>query len=189
MSLLIAGVVLWSLVHLTPALAPGVRSNLVSRLGEKPFKGLFALDIVLALVLIVIGWRSTVPEIVYQPPAWGHSAAIGLMLVSVYLFGAAQRSAMIKRVLRHPQLTGLLTWSVAHLLANGDQRSLILFGGLGTWALLEMFAINRRDGAWVRPEAPPMSKELTGIAITLLVFAGLMWAHPYFAGVALFAAG
>lgn len=185
MAMLIGGVVLWSVVHLVPALAPGLRQSVVAGIGVRAWKGLFALVIVAALVVIVIGWRSTLPQAVYQPPPWGRTAAIGLMLVSVYLFGAARRPATIKRVLRHPQLTGLVTWSAAHLLANGDHRSLILFGGLGLWAIVEMFAINRRDGEWVRPEAPPLSRELIGIVITLAVFALLYWAHPWFAGVAL----
>lgn len=185
MSILIGGVLLWSAVHLVPALAPGFRQNLVTRLGTGPWKGLFALAILASLALIVIGWRSTVPEAVYQPPPWGRSAAIGLMIVSVYLFGAARRPAIVKRVVRHPQLTGMAVWSIAHLLANGDHRSLVLFGGLGVWAIGEIFAINRRDGAWIKPEPPPLWRELLGIVITLLIFGLLTWAHPWFAGVAL----
>lgn len=188
MAVLIAGVLLWSAVHLVPALAPGFRQALVTRLGAGPWKGLFAVAILASLVLIVVGWRGTVPEAIYQPPPWGRPAAIGLMLVSVYLFGAARRPAMIKRLLRHPQLTGLAVWSLAHLLANGDHRSLILFGGLGIWAIVEIFAINRRDGAWIKPETPPLARELLGIVITLAVFGLLAWAHPWFAGVAVLAA-
>lgn len=185
MAILIGGVLLWSAVHLVPALAPGFRQNLVTRLGTGPWKGLFALSILASLALIVIGWRSTVPEAVYQPPLWGRSAAIGLMIVSVYLFGAARRPAIVKRVVRHPQLTGMAVWSIAHLLANGDHRSLVLFGGLGVWAIGEIFAINRRDGAWIKPEPPPLWRELLGIVITLLIFGLLAWAHPWFAGVTL----
>lgn len=185
MSILIGGVLLWSAVHLVPALAPGFRQTLMTRLGTGPWKGLFALAILASLALIVIGWRSTVPEAVYQPPPWGRSAAIGLMIVSVYLFGAAQRPAIVKRVVRHPQLTGMAVWSIAHLLANGDHRSLVLFGGLGVWAIADIFAINRRDGAWIKPEPPPLWRELLGIVITLLIFGLLAWAHPWFAGVAL----
>lgn len=184
MSILIGGVLLWSAVHLVPALAPGFRQTLVTKLGAGPWKGIFALAIVASLALIVIGWRSTVPEAIYQPPPWGRWAAICLMIVSVYLFGAARRPAMVKRVIRHPQLTGMAAWSIAHLLANGDHRSLVLFGGLGTWAIVEIFAINRRDGAWIRPETPPLSRELVGIVITLVVFGLLAWAHPWFTGVA-----
>lgn len=185
MPVLIGGVVLWSAVHLVPSLAPGLRQSFVARLGVRGWKALFALLIAAALVLIVVGWRNTLPQAVYQPPPWGRTVAIVLMLVSVYLFGAARRPATIKRVLRHPQLSGLIVWSVAHLLANGDHRSLVLFGGLGVWALVEILAINRREGRWTRPESPPLSRELIGIAITLAVFALLFWAHPWFAGVAL----
>jgi uncharacterized membrane protein len=180
MVMLFGGILLWSAVHLAPALAPGARQALGIRL----WKALFALAIVASLVLIVIGWRNTLPQVIYQPPPWGRWAAIGLMIGSVYLFGAARRPAMIKRVLRHPQLTGMVVWSAAHLLANGDQRSLVLFGGLGLWAIVEMFAINRRDGAWIRPEPPPLSRELVGSVSTLAVFGLLLWAHPWFAGVA-----
>lgn len=185
MTILIGGIVIWSAVHLVPALAPEFRQAIVGRLGSRPFKGLFALAIVASLAMIVIGWRGTVPQAIYQPPPWGRSAAFGLMIVSVYLFGAARRPAMIKRAIRHPQLTGMTVWSIAHLLANGDHRSLILFGGLGAWSIVEMLAINRRDGAWSRPQSPPLSRELLGIVITLLVFAVLTWAHPWFAGVRL----
>ena len=185
MTILVLGIVMWSAVHAVPGLAPGFRQAIVGRLGVGPFKALFALAIVASLAMMVIGWRGTMPQAVYQPPPWGRSAAIGLMLVSVYLFGAARRPAMIKRVIRHPQLTGMAVWSIAHLLANGDHRSLVLFGGLGAWAIVEMLIINRRDGAWTRPESPPLSRELLGIVITLVVFAVLAWAHPWFAGVRL----
>ena len=41
----------------------------------------------------------------------------------------------VKRLLRHPQLTGVALWGIGHLLANGESRSIILFGGLGAWAI------------------------------------------------------
>ena len=46
MTLLIIGVALWSMTHLFPALAPTARQGLVARLGEKAYKGGFALLIV-----------------------------------------------------------------------------------------------------------------------------------------------
>ncbi len=189
MLILIAGIALWSILHLMPAAAPGVRHELASRVGEKPYKALFALSILASLALIVLGWRATQPHLLYLPPAWGRSVAIVLMVVAVYLFGAARRPSVVKRYIRHPQLTGLVTWSAAHLLANGDQRSLLLFGGLGAWAIVEMLAINRRDGAWIKPEPPALSREAPGIVITLVVFAILFFAHPWFTGVPLWRQG
>jgi uncharacterized membrane protein len=107
------------------------------------------------------------------------------MAISIFLFGAAQRKSAVKRFIRHPQLTGLLLWSLAHLLANGEQRSLVLFGGLGVWALLEMVLISRRDGEWVKEESPPMSRDLIGAVIAAVLMVVLIFLHPYFTGVSL----
>ena len=59
MGLLIAGLLIWSLVHLAPSLAPPLKQKLTIQLGEKVYKLLFALLIFAALALIIFGWRST----------------------------------------------------------------------------------------------------------------------------------
>ncbi len=177
------GVLLFIVVHLVPCLARGFRDSLIERVGEQPYRGIFSVIQLMAIVLMIIGWRSTTPEFVYTPPSWGIPAASLLMLIAVMLFGAAQQPTRIKRYVRHPQLTGMAVWSVSHLLSNGDSRSLVLFGGLGLWALLEMFLINQREGAWVKPYGPALSVEVRGIVISAVVFFVLVYLHPYFAGV------
>ena len=67
-ALLVLGVLVWSAAHLLPCSAPGLRSRLVARLGEGPYKGLFALTIVLSIVLMVLGWRSAQPGLIYAAP-------------------------------------------------------------------------------------------------------------------------
>ncbi len=177
------GVLLFIVVHLVPCLARGFRDSLLERVGAQPYRGIFSVIQLMAIVLMIIGWRSTTPEFVYMPPSWGTPATSLLMLISVMLFGAAQQPTRIKRYVRHPQLTGMAVWSVSHLLSNGDSRSLVLFGGLGLWALLEMFLINQREGAWVKPYGPALSVEVRGIVISAAVFFVLVYLHPYFAGV------
>lgn len=184
MVMLSAGVLLWAVVHLVPGPGQTIRQKIIGAIGERPYKGVFSLALLLALALIVLGWRSTVPEPVYLPPAWGGAAAILLMPVAVLLFAASHARTRLKRVLRHPQLTSVVVWSAAHLLANGDNRSLLLFGGLGVWALLEIAVINSREGPWVKPLAPPVANEIRLLAIALVVFAVLVYLHPRFAGVA-----
>jgi uncharacterized membrane protein len=71
MSKLILGVLLWSFAHLIPASFTGLRKALVSRLGENGYKGVFTLLMVLAIYLVISGWKATVPETVYVPFAWG----------------------------------------------------------------------------------------------------------------------
>ncbi len=180
---LCVGVLLWVIVHFIPSVAPGLRASLVKRVGENPYKGIFALTLVLSIAVMVIGWRSTMPEIIYVPPAWSIPATSMLMLITVLLFGAAHQPTRIKRIIRHPQLTGMVVWSLSHLLSNGDSRSVVLFGGLGLWALIEMPLISRREGAWARPYRPAFSVEIRGILISVVIFFVLFFLHPYFAGV------
>lgn len=180
---LVSGIALFTLLHLSSSALPGTRRSLQSKLGDGGYKGAYALLTLAGLTMLVIGWRSTVPVAVYSPPAWGLSLAFLLMFLSILLFGASHAKTSIKRFVRHPQLTAVLLWSIAHLSANGDSRSIMLFASLGVWSLLEMLLINRRDGEWVKPERASMRSEIIGAAISLTVFLVLIALHPFFAGV------
>lgn len=179
--LLPLGLILFTGTHLALSLAPGAVAARRAVIGEGPVKGIVALLSAAGLVLIVLGWRSSIPAAVYAPP----SPAVGLILIvlGIYLFVVSNRPSAIKRVLRHPQLTGLVLWSAGHLCLNGDSKSLLLFGWLAAWAVLEILLINRRDGAWSRPEAPSLTTDLATLVVTAIVVAALAWAHPWLAGV------
>ena len=120
---LVLGVLLWSGTHLFPALAVDGRKRLVGKLGENGYKGLFVAAMVLSLYLIISGWKATVPEFLYIPPAWGRHAASLLVLIAFILFAASHGHNNIKRLVRHPQLSAVALWGIAHLLANGASRS------------------------------------------------------------------
>ena len=178
--MLIGGVALWSLVHLFPSLLPAQRATLLKRLGEGPYKGMFTLAIVAAILLIVSGWRSVEPANIYTPPLLGSPAVPALVLVSFILFAAASAPGNIKRLLRHPMLTGMIVWGGAHLLANGESRSVVLFGGLGAWALISIMTINRREGAWVsKPATVAISKDAMTVVASIALFALVAWGHRF----------
>lgn len=183
MGLLIAGVVLWSVMHFLPAGASGLRGSLVGTIGEGPWKGLVALSLILSIALIVMGWRSIAPAPIYMPPAFGSLLMTPLMVLAIILLGAANAKTNLKRFIRHPMLTGVAVWGAAHLMGNGDDRSLVLFGGIGLWAVIMIPFINKRDGAWTAPEKLPMAGDIKLLAISAIVFIVLVFAHPYFAGV------
>lgn len=180
------GVLLWSGLHLFPAVAPDARAGLVRRLGEIPYKIAFAVLMLGAVVLMVVGWRAAPPISIYLPPAWGPAAGMVLILFAFLLFGWANATTNVKRFVRHPQLTGFVLWAVGHLLANGDYRSIVLFGVLGLWALSEIPLINRRQGAWTRPEPVPLKAEIRPLLIGLGVFVVVLIAHPWLFGVSPF---
>ncbi len=180
---LILGVVIWSALHLFPAVAQGARSRVVKAMGEGPYKGLFALLLVASIALIVVGWIISDSRAVYDPPGWGSGAAKALVLVALVLFVSTVTKTNIKGLVRHPQLSGVLVWAIAHLLANGDSHGLIVFGGMGLWAIVEMAAVSRRDGPWQRPERQSTLRELLPVGVAVVAYALILLVHPIAFGV------
>ena len=186
MSLLIAGLILWTAVHFLPSKGIVLKEKFVTSLGENGYKGAFTVLILASLAMIVFGWRSITPSHLYALPDIARPISMILMVLAFVLFGAAKQSTRIKQFIRHPQFSSVIVWSIAHLLLNGDSRSVLLFGWLGLWALLEIIAINKREGAWVKPEVPPLANELKLLVISLVIFTVLVFLHPYLAGVAVY---
>jgi uncharacterized membrane protein len=184
MTLLICGLLLWSLAHLYPALASVHRDGLVARVGKSAYRGLFAAVIILALVLVVSGWKSAKPVYVYMPPLAGGPIVAVLVLIAFILLIAAQARTNIRRLIRHPQLTGCVLWAIAHLLANGDSRSVVLFCGFAIWGVLEIIAINHRDGAWQPPDPVAWRYDLAVIIVAVVAFAVVLYFHQGLFGVA-----
>lgn len=184
MPLLLAGITVWCLVHLFPGVAPQSRENLVFKLGEQPYKGLFSLFILASLLMIVFGWRAAAPAHVYTPLLAPGIVPSALVLIGLILFFSSRLNGKVKRFMRHPQLTGVIAWSAAHLLTNGDSRSVALFGALGAWAILEIEFINRREGP--RGALPALSLRHDAMAVVIggVVFALLAFFHEWLFGVA-----
>lgn len=179
---LFLGVLIWTLAHLFPCLMADKRNELNSSLGKK-YQGGFALLIVFSLILIVIGWRSTPVEILYNPPSIGRHLNMLFMLVAIILLGSSHGKSKIRQYVRHPMLLGVHIWALGHLLANGETRSVVLFGGMLIWTILSFIFINKRDGEWVKPtETGGMAGEIKLVGISIVVYLVLMMAHPYFAG-------
>jgi uncharacterized membrane protein len=183
MTRLVIGVLLWSMVHFIPGIAADFKKTMVDRFGEYPFKGLFTVLMVVSLYLIVTGWSSmtpVAPEVlnsVYTVPEWGGHAAAVLVLIGFVLFLAPYPPNNIKRLLRHPQLLGMVAWGVGHLLAVGTVRAIVLFGGLSVWAMVEMLLINRRDGEWVKPDKAPLKKDFAVVSFSVLAFLAFLYTH------------
>lgn len=184
MGLLIAGVLLWSVMHLMKSVTPSVRASVQDAIGEGPHRGLVALLLLVSLAMMIFGWRSASAEFVYDPPEWGRHANMTLMFLAILLIGAAQGASRIRQWIRHPMLTGVLLWAIGHLLANGDNRSLVLFGGLGLWAVASIFTVSRNEGIWKKPAriATP-GRELLGVGIAAILYVVLLFVHPWIAGV------
>lgn len=179
---LILGLALWIGAHCFKRVAPRARAGMGAR-----GKRVVTLALVLAVVLMVIGYRAAEWVAVYTPlPGMGHLNNT-LMLVSLFLFGIGGTKGVLYPKIRHPMLWGVVVWSGAHLLVNGDQASLVLFGGMGLWAVAEMVLINRAE-VWVAPTNGRGIKgdamNLVGTVLLLGVIAMIhAWlGHPVFLG-------
>ena len=120
--------------------------------GENRYKGLFSLLVFVAIGCILAGWRSASPMpsifcLSGAHPGDGDHADRPCPAVC----GAGANH--FRRWLVHPQLLGVLLWSGAHLAVNSEARSLVLFGGLGLWALISIVWISMRE--WGRHPVPP----------------------------------
>ncbi len=182
MTLLIIGLALWSVVHLMASIGIGLKQLWISRLGEKSYLLLAAALIAGSLALIVFGWRGAEVAPVYKPLESLKPITLLLMVLAIMLFVASSHASRINSIIRHPQLTGVIAWSVGHLIQNGDTRSIVLFGWLGIWAILEIIFINRRDGEWVKHAPPSWAIEGRFLVISFIVYIGVIFLHPYISG-------
>lgn len=180
MTYLLVGILLWWVAHLLKRLVPAVRLGMNRAFGDGPAKGVIALVLLLSVVLMIIGYRMMGAQPLYQPlPGMGHANNL-LMLVSIFLLGAGSNGGRIGSYLRHPMLLGIIIWSVAHLLVNGDMAPVLLFGGLGSWAVVEILVINRIEGIWQRPQPGSWRKDAVLLGVALLLYALIAWIHSLF---------
>ncbi len=174
---LILGLALWVGAHGFKRLAPGARAGLGDR-----GRALVAVLVVASVVLMVIGYRGADVVPLWNLPGFAVHINNLLMVLAFYLYAAsAAKGAKIwlGRQIRHPQLTAVMVWAVAHLLVNGDLASLVLFGGLGLWAAVSVVVINRAEGPWVVPAAAPLRKEIVALAVTVVVVGVVMAIHTW----------
>ena len=132
---------------------------------------------------IVLGWKAATPSPVYAAPLAAGPLPSLLVLCGFALFFAAKTKTHIKRLIRHPQMTGVFLWSAAHLLTNGDSRSLALFGSFAAWSLLEIVLINRRDGPRTSLPEGSTRGDVTTLVIAIVVFAIFAFLHQRLFGV------
>jgi uncharacterized membrane protein len=155
---------------------------LIEKYGERRYKCFYSLIAGIGLIVIIVGMFHRDFVHLWIHPIWGRHATLTLMLPSVILLVAADMRSNIKRFTRHPMLWGVTLWACAHLLANGDLASLILFGTFGVFSLFDMWSANWR-GAEKSTQAYPITKDLKVVGIGIVVYVVLLFAHPYLIGI------
>lgn len=190
MLVLVIGLIVFLAIHLLPT-APQLRSGLVDRFGEGTYKIAFSVIALAGLVLIVVGYGkvqglpSKNPDLWY-PPLWTRHVAFALMPISFVLLAAAYIPSHIKRLTKHPMLVAVKIWAVAHLLANGDAASLLVFGSLLAFAVYDRISVKHRVGTATAITPSGYGGDVLAIVIGLSAYvAMLLWGHARLIGVPL----
>ncbi len=187
MTVLILGLVLFLGVHSVSIAAPGWRDAQVRRLGELPWKGLYAAVALVGFVLIVWGYGQArlSPVVLYGPPSWGRHLAMLLMLPVFVLLVAGHSPGRIRSTLKHPMLVAVKLWAVAHLLANGTLADVVLFGALLAWAVVDRISVKHRPGSTPAP-APFGRGDIIALVVGLVLYAAFVfWLHGWWIGIPL----
>ena len=172
--ILLAGLALWWGAHLWKRLAPASRA----RFGE-PGKGIVAVLLLVALGLMVWGYKAAAVVDLWTPPEFLKHLNNLLTLIAVWLFVASRANGWIANRMRHPQLIAVKTWAIAHLLVNGDLASVILFGGLLAWAVVEVILINRSSD-WTPSDAGRRWRDGAALLAALILWVAIAYAHTWF---------
>lgn len=181
MHLLILGMVIFLAVHLVPTFVD-LRQKLIGWKGEAFYKIGYSCAALVGLILIIIGKRRTAHVPVWDPPGWAYQVTEITMLVALILLPAAYLPNNLKRLMRHPFLTGLALWALSHLLVNGDLASIVLFGGFGIFALFDIWSSNRR-GAEKAEKKFPIYRDIVLVAVGVIVYSIILHLHPWLFGV------
>lgn len=164
------------------------RAQAVARLGEGTYKIIYSLVSLAGLALIIWGfahYRATGWVDVWYPPKALKHIALALMLPAVIMVVASYLRGRIYTTLKHPMLAGVKLWATAHLLANGDLGSIILFGSFLGWAVFDRISLKRRGDAGGPPiPVGGLTNDLLAVAVGILAYLALAFAfHPVVIGV------
>jgi uncharacterized membrane protein len=189
MLMLLVGLALFLLTHLFSALAPQGRLNLITRLGTGGYRIAFSLISLLGFVLIVYGFSSARAHslVIWEPSAALKWLARGLMLLALIVLASSVGRSHLKHRIKHPQLTAVKTWSLAHLLANGLMVDILLFGTFLAWAVFTRITLKRRVISTSLAAAtwqPLFLHDLIAVAVGVCAYAFfLLGGHVYLFGV------
>jgi len=187
---MILGLVLFLGVHLLTT-QRDLRARFVASLGEGGYKLCYALASFAGLALVVWGfseYRAAGQIEIWNPPAAFKHITEALMLPAVILAVAAYIRGRIYTTLKHPLLAAVKLWAAAHLLANGDLGSIILFGSFLAWAVFDRISLKRRAD----PGAPPIpvggpGNDAIAVAVGIVAYLALGFVfHPVVIGVSVF---
>lgn len=183
MIILTTGVLLFVALHGVAAV-PDLKNYVKVQIGERRYGPIFGIASIIALAVIVLGWRSSEFVAIYDPQPWGWYVNYLLTFIAFLCLGIFLFRGSLRQKLRFPMGLATIFWATGHLFANGDLASLILFGGLLIGSIAHIFVAVSNN---VRP-TPEVRIGHDGLS---LIFGAALYGimtqlHPALIGVPIF---
>lgn len=190
MAILVLGIILFLGLHLIRVVAPGFRAGVIESRGKGTWMGIYAILSLIGLCLIIYGFGQARSEtgMLYDPPVFMRHIALLLMLFAfIFLAAGFLPAGRIAVAVKHPQVLSIKIWALAHLLANGETSSVLLFGSFLAWAVILRISLKRREraGERVLPVFKSATNDVLAIIIGLVAYVLFVWKlHEWLIGVA-----
>lgn len=187
MTLLYIGCLLFGGSHLFSILFPGLRDSFRAQLGEKAWKALFGAVSLAGLALMVVGFGrarfgAETGVIFYEGvPGLRHLTML-MVLLAFILIGASHGKGYLRKWLHNPMSIGIVLWSAGHLLVNGRQSDVWLFG---TFLVVGLADIMMSEIRGKRPDyIPRIRSDIMAVVIGVILYAVFLFGfHPYILGI------
>jgi len=172
--LLTLGVALFAGAHWFKRLMPERRAAMGAA-----GKGAVAVALAVAIASMALGYRGAPVVPLWIPPPFTVHVANVLVLVAFWFFALSVIPGTMSARIRHKQLTAVKTWAVAHLLANGDLASVVLFGGLLAWAVGSAVLIGRAEPTWDKPPNASVRNDALAFGAGALAYGAVAIVHTW----------
>jgi uncharacterized membrane protein len=183
-----------------------VRPALVNAMGEWPYRGAYS-----TVALITLVWMAWAYAGAPRDQLWTGFREIPYVLMPLAfvliacgywrnptmvgadkLLKSEDPARGIIRITRHPIMWGIMLWAAAHILARGDAKSLVFFGGflvLAAVGTLAMDSRKRNNPDWPRFAAVTSHVPFVAIAQerNRIVWREIGWLRPAIGLAAFFA--
>jgi uncharacterized membrane protein len=174
-----------------------LRPALVRSMGERQYQGLYSLAALATLVWMGFAYAAAPREMLWTGPRWLPAAVMPFAFVLLAcgfwrnptivgadkLLRSDDPARGMIRITRHPIMWAFMLWSASHVLARGDVKALIFFGGLFLLAALGTILMDSRKKSnpdWARFAAVTSNIPFVAIAQgrNHIVWREIGWLRP-----------
>lgn len=181
----------------------------IQKIGQSGYLAVYSILSLALFAWVVFEVLSAERDVLWLTPAWAYGFAtlisgIGFVLIGIgatthnpfsisFRSGDFDPTALgVVAWIRHPVLWGLTLWGIAHIPANGEWPTLILFAGSAMFGLVGVPAVERRQRKRFSPErwtalraAPGQfdARARLGATVGTAMWAGFLYLHPVLFGV------